>query len=59
MAAVVRSRSSWFARSRETFWEWIVSAASCSLRADRCVCSRYASCVRRIRSTGTANRAKA
>ncbi len=40
IAAVERSLSSRFACSSETFWVWIVSAASRSFCAERCVCAR-------------------
>jgi hypothetical protein len=40
IAAVERSFRSLFACSRETFWLWIVSAASRSFCAERCVCRR-------------------
>ena len=59
IAAVERSRSSLFACSSDTFCDWIVSAASRSFCADFCVCLRYASCVLRIRSSGTAKTASA
>ncbi len=54
MAAVVRSRSSWFARSNDTFCFLIVSEASCSFRVEPRVCEMYASCVLRISSSGSA-----
>ena len=59
IAAVERSLSSRFACSSETFWDWIVSAASRSFSADFCVCLRYASCVLRISRSGTAKTASA
>src|SRR5436190_40196 len=59
IAAVERSFSSLFAISSDTFWDWIVSAASRSFCALRCVCFRYASCVLRISSRGTAKTASA
>ena len=59
MAAVERSFRSRFACSSETFWVWIVSAAWRSFWALRRVCRRYASCVLRMRRSGTANTASA
>ena len=59
IAAVERSLSSLFAISRDTFCDWIVSAAWRSFWALRCVCLRYASYVFRISSSGTANTASA
>jgi hypothetical protein len=59
IAAVERSRRSRLAFSNDTFWLWIVSAAARSFWALRCVCLRYASCVLRIRSSGTAKTASA
>jgi len=48
-----------FASSSETFCDWIVSAAWRSFWALRWVCLRYASCVLRISSSGTAKTASA
>ena len=59
IAAVERSFSSRFACSSETFCVWIVSAAWRSFCALLRVCLRYASCVLRISSSGTAKTASA
>ncbi len=55
IASVECSLSSTLASSSETFWRWIVTAASRSFSTLRRVYEMYASCVLRMSSSGTAN----